>query len=419
MHQISPTHNRLAGAAGLLGVLLVVLCLIGVYLKWFASSVDVTVMSDRTGLLLDRGAPVRVSGVPVGEVRGSKVTSDHRVAITVAIDKGKAHLVPADVVASIRSTTVFGAKFVELEMPTSDRDQAAIRPGQVIQARSVPVEVNDTFHHAMDVLQSIDVEQLNTTLTEIASALNGRGERLGAYLTQVNDYLKTFNATLPTAVTDVQRAKDVLKVYADVTPQFIDVADQAGTTSNTLDANAATLHALLVDMVEASGTAKTFFSNVEDPLVGSLKELTPVTDLLRVYSPEIGCLIDNLNKLNTSIKTSLGAKVPGVLGAAGFLPGQDSYNRSNLPKLVTGVGPVCYPFPDRAHPLYPHVRFDDGTASVYDGIGPVADPGRAAGPSNSKVTTPTKGDLVAWYGMLRYLLGDQWMKDYVAQAGAK
>src|SRR3954454_11034606 len=99
MRTYSPLRTRTVGAVGLTVVAIVVVMLIGVYLKWFSSAVHVTVMSDRTGLLLDRGAAVRVSGVPVGEVRGTKLTDDHRVAIDVALDENKLGLIPQDVTA--------------------------------------------------------------------------------------------------------------------------------------------------------------------------------------------------------------------------------------------------------------------------------------------------------------------------------
>jgi len=416
MQTYSPLRTRTVGAVGLTAVAVVVVMLIGVYLKWFSSAVHVTVMSDRTGLLLDRGAAVRVSGVPVGEVRGTKLTDDHRVAIDVAIDKDKLGLIPQDVTAEIRSTTVFGAKFVELDLPDEGSTATAARAisaGDVVQATSVPTEANDTFQHAIDVLKAVDVEKLNTTLGQIATALQGRGSELGEYLTQVNDYLASFNQTLPTLAADIRQTRDVLKIYADVTPQFLDTADQAATTSRTLTANAATLHALLVDMAEASDKTKEFFELTGEPLIGSMHELRPVTNLLRVYSPEVGCLIDSLAQQSKGTGKVLGAVDPGVQGVAGFLPSQPIYDvKKNRPKLVSGVGPICYPYPTEAHPVPVHVRFDDGTADVYDGIGPTADPGEPTYPK-STVTTQPESPSAGWIGMLRFLFGDQGTTAYL------
>lgn len=421
-NRVPALRRRLIGGAGLACIALLVLGLIGVYLQWFRQVVDITVTSDRTGLLLDRGAAVRLSGIRVGEVRGASVAHDHKVAIHVAIDEDKAHLIPADITARIRSTTVFGAKFVELDLPAGSAQTVAaptgptIRSGAVVQADSVPIEANDTFQHAMTVLQSIDPEKLNTTLTAVAGALDGRGQKLGAYLTQVNSYLDSFNQTLPTTVSDIRRARDVLTTYADVAPQLLATAAQATTTSNTLVDSAASLHALLVDMVEASHTTKSFIDSTAEPLVTSLRELTPVTDLLRVYAPELGCLIDNVHQLDGGIAAALGNVDPGIQGSAGFLPGQASYNESNLPKLVSGIGPVCYPFPSKQAPLYPHVRFDDGTADIYDGIGPTVNPGTAAQASDPTEASKATDDQGQYLGLLRYLLGDTGIGQLIKKA---
>jgi phospholipid/cholesterol/gamma-HCH transport system substrate-binding protein len=416
MQTYSPLRTRTAGAVGLTIVAIVVITLVGVYLKWFSSAVHVTVMSDRAGLLLDRGAAVRVSGVPVGEVRGTELADDHRVAIDVALDKNKLDLIPQDVTAEIRSTTVFGAKFVELDLPDGRSTATAARAisaGDVVQATSVPTEANDSFQDAIDVLRAVDAEKLNTTLGQMATALQGRGEKLGDYLTQVNDYLASFNQTLPTLATDIRQTRDVLKIYADLAPQFLDTADQAATTSRTLTANAATLHALLVDMVDASDKTKEFFDLTGDPLIGSMHELKPVTNLLRVYSPEVGCLIDSLARQSKGIGKGLGAVDPGIQGVSGFLPSQPIYDaKENRPKFVSGVGPICYPYPTIDHPVPVHVRFDDGTADVYDGIGPTANPGEPTYPKSTVTTQPTSAS-EGWIGMLRFLFGDEGTTAYL------
>jgi len=381
----SKLRTRVTGVIGLLLVAAVVAGLLGIYLKVFKPVIEVTVMSDRAGLLLDKGSAVRAYGLPVGEVRGVRTAGGAQVAITIALDPDKVDMIPEDVGAVIRATTVFGAKFVELEVP-SDASDRPIRAGAVIEATDTTVEVNDSFQHAIELLQAVSPRDLNNTLTQLATTLGGRGEQLGAYLTQLNAYLTSLNRHLPALASDIRLSRDVLQTYADVAPELISAADQAGTTAVTFSDSAATMHAFLVDLTQASKTVSIFLDSLEEPLVDLITEGTPVTNLLRIYSPEVGCLIDNLAQSGIIVGKGLGAKDPGVQSRNGVFPGQESYQPGvNLPKIVTGVGPICYPQPTRAHPLFPHIRFDDGTQTVYDGVGPVVNPGRWGDPFGNEV----------------------------------
>src|SRR3546814_1335859 len=106
--------TRLAGALGLLLIIAAVGTTLGVYQKTFVSSVDVTLHADRAGLLMDRGAKVRINGMPVGEVRQVRVGSDGGAVLELAIDPEAAELIPAGIRADITPTTVFGAKYGDL-----------------------------------------------------------------------------------------------------------------------------------------------------------------------------------------------------------------------------------------------------------------------------------------------------------------
>jgi phospholipid/cholesterol/gamma-HCH transport system substrate-binding protein len=375
-------RRKAAGAVGLVAIGLVIAILVGMYQKVFTPVTEVTVMSDRAGLLLDKGAAVRAYGVPVGDVREVHQADGGRVAITVALEPDAADRIPADVTASIRATTVFGAKFIDLQVPQGALDgSSSLTEGDVIQADAVTVEANDIFQHSLDLLQAVEPRQLNATLSQVASALDGRGEAFGRYLEQVNAYLTSFNPHLPTLNADIAAVDDVLRSYDAAAPGLIRTADQAGTTAVTLDKNVASMEAFLVDLVSASDRVGTFLTRLELPLARSINEMTPVTDLMRIYAPGLGCFLNNTAFLVRNVAKSLGAVDPGVQGKAGFLPGQAPYDpRTNKPKLVTGIGPICYPNVTLEHPVPPHVRFDDGTQSVYDGVGPVVNPGTLHNP---------------------------------------
>ncbi len=370
-------HTQILGAIGLALIVAVSAFLIATYQRAFADVVNVTVETDRGGLLLDTGARVRMSGVAVGEVRSTELAEDGRVKVAVAIEADKAEMVPADVVASIRATTVFGAKFVDLRAPEGGSAAEAIGDGDVIEASDVTVEVNDVFAHGLDVLKAVQPAKLNSTLTAASTALDGRGDRVGQFFTDWDRYLAALEPHLGSLETDLTAAPGVLGTYADVAPQLIDAGDNFATTSETLTANQAELDALLVGTVKGADAASVLMRALERPLLAFNAQWLPVTGLGAEYAPVLGCIIKSVNN-HVHIYDKVFASDPDddnfLYARSGFLPSIEPYTlEKNRPKLTTGVGPVCYREATKQDPTLPHVNFDDGTAGIYsaDEPGPV------------------------------------------------
>lgn len=362
-------HTQILGTIGLAIIIAVSAFLIATYQRTFVDVVEVTVTTDRGGLLLDKGARVRMSGVAVGEVRSTKVRDDGTVAVAIAIDAEKAELVPADAVASIRATTVFGSKFIDLRTPGTGASGAKIEDGAVLEASDVTVEVNDVFAHGLKVLEAVDPVKLNSTLTAASTALEGRGEKFGEFFTDWDTYLKQVNPHLDELETDISLSADVLETYADVAPEFIATGDNFATTSETLVADQAKFDALLKGTDKAASEASTLLRALERQLPAFNSAWLPVSSLGAEYAPAIGCIIDSVHNHIQVFDQFFGNAELGehfFYAKTGFLPGIDAYTlEKNRPKLVTGVGPVCYRESTPERPTVPHINFDDGTAGTY------------------------------------------------------
>jgi phospholipid/cholesterol/gamma-HCH transport system substrate-binding protein len=371
--------TQLLGAAGVVVVAAVCALLIATYLQTFAGVVRITVVSDRAGLLLEKGARVRMAGVAIGEVRGSELRDDGKVDIDVAIDDDKAAQVPADVQASIRATTVFGSKFIDLEVPKAvpndGQDIAgaeSISGGDVITADAVTVEVNDVFQHGIDVLQDVDPAALDTTLTAVSTALHGRGEEFGQFFDDWNAYFTALQPHLDTLDTVLQASPAVLQTYADVAPALINTADNLGKTGATLAANRDQFEALLADAISGADSARQFLIAADAPLRALNDQWLPVTALGAEYSPEFTCLIHQLDRHRQLFSKFWGNEAADehyFYTSTGFLPGQKPYTLAdNAPRIVTGVGPRCYRGGTDANPTVPRVDFNDGTSGIYDNM---------------------------------------------------
>jgi phospholipid/cholesterol/gamma-HCH transport system substrate-binding protein len=357
-------QTQVKGIIGYLVVALVVWFLIATYQKKFVDVVHVQVTADRAGLLLDPGADVRAFGLKVGEVRGARLDGDG-VIIDIAVDKSEADSIPSGVSVSIGATTVFGSKYVELQVPTGAVPDP-ISSGETIQASSTTVEVNDVFQSTMDLLTAVDPAEINRALTSVATALDGNGQRLGEVIADGDSYLKALNPSIDTLSDDFVRAESVVGTYADVIPSLLRTTDNLSTTSDTLSSRRAELHRLLTSASAASENAGTFLDLTEPTLVAMLRSVEPFSGLLYMYGPQLPCTVDLLVQHAQVVDLFYSKKLNSIQGYAGFLPSQKPYDfQNNAPKLVTGVGPKCYRLATEDRPYLPHVNFDDGTADIY------------------------------------------------------
>ena len=130
------------------------------------SYVPVTLTSDRSGLVLETGAKVKLRGVNVGRV--AEIHGDAGQArLELEIDPDQIRFIPANVAAKIDVTTVFGAKFVDLVYPTQPSPQR-LSAGAVLRSANVTTEVNTVFENLVDVLDMVDPLKLNAVLTAVA-----------------------------------------------------------------------------------------------------------------------------------------------------------------------------------------------------------------------------------------------------------
>src|ERR1700749_1638575 len=114
----------------------------------FAGTLDtyvpVTLTSDRAGLVMEAGAKVKLRGVQVGRV--AQISGGTEPVLTLQIDPDPIRYIPANIRARIRATTAFGAKYVDLTMPTDPSTQR-LYAGAQIASENVSTEVNTVFQN--------------------------------------------------------------------------------------------------------------------------------------------------------------------------------------------------------------------------------------------------------------------------------
>lgn len=115
------------------------------------ATAPVTVLSSRVGLIMNPDAKVKLHGAQVGKVAAIEDLPDGSAAIHLAMNPGYLQLIPANTGVQIVSSTVFGAKYVDL-VPPAEPSAQPLHAGQVLDASHVTVEINTVFEHLVDVL---------------------------------------------------------------------------------------------------------------------------------------------------------------------------------------------------------------------------------------------------------------------------
>ncbi|WP_336086580.1 MCE family protein [Nocardia sp. SSK8] len=358
--------GRKLAALALVGLLVAGASLaIALFQGAFTNTAVVLIDTPRTGLVLDPDAKVKVRGVEIGRVTDIDLRDDG-AQLRLAVDPDQLKLVPANAGVDIRSTTVFGAKYVNFIVP----DQPAttsLAPGSTVAASSVTVEFNTLFQHLSDVLAQVEPEKLNATLTALGTALEGRGDKMGDLLVRSDRYLRELNPYLPTLQSDLDKTAAVTDLYSEVTDPLLRTVDNATVTSQTIAEMQGQLDNVLVNVIGLSDTVGSVLRENEHDLVTALDLLRPTTALLFEYAPALGCVIDGLGPLMPIAEEMMGGRLPGVGMNASFMLGAQPYSYPNdLPKVNATGGPRCEGVVDRvpnSHSDY--LVTDTSEGSVY------------------------------------------------------
>lgn len=319
----------------------------------FRSYVPVTLMSDRAGLVMERGAKIKMQGIEVGRV-GEIAGGNEAVSLQLEIFPDQLELIPANVSARIRATTAFGAKYVDLVYPEHPSPQP-LAAGAVLRSENVSTEVNTVFQNLSGVLHRVDPAKLNAVLTALADGLRGQGQSLGEAITGGDQVLKAINPRAETIRGDLQALRGFSDAYGAAAGDIVTVLDSVSTTSKTIADNASSLDALLVGVAGLSRSGSAVLGPNKDNLVRAVNTLRPTADLLMKYNPELTCLlVGGKNTADQFIPVTGGANGNSIILDVALLLGDDPYRYpDNLPKNNAKGGPggkpSCGSLPDVAN----------------------------------------------------------------------
>ncbi|MFK8909317.1 MCE family protein [Streptomyces sp. YS-3] len=341
-------RRRLAGLVYLLLPVPLIWLSLAFYHHDFEDTARVVVEAGSVGDEMRPQADVKLRGVVIGRVE--KVDTDGRTArLTLAVKPGQLRRVPSDVSAQLLPTTLFGQRYVAL-VPPARPSTSPLRPGSVVprdRSRNA-VELETALDHLLPVLTAVQPQKLSATLTAVADALRGRGDRLGASLAQLDAYLGRFNPQLPVLSRDIKEFVRVGEGYARAAPDIVDALYDATTTSATLAAEQRRLAAVYGSVTTSSRDLTTWIRQNRDNLIRVTAASRPSLQIFGRYAPAFPCTLKTLADFVPVMDRALGKGTdePGLHVDVTVVPDRGAYRPGHdTPRYTATGGPACYPVP--------------------------------------------------------------------------
>ncbi|GAA3530150.1 MCE family protein [Amycolatopsis ultiminotia] len=361
---------------------------IAVYRQFFTPVELVKLETDHVGSQLRVGGDVKVRGMLVGEIRSVTSNGDH-AELGLALQPDKVDVIPANVSARLLPKTLFGERYVALQLPPDP--QRHIRAGDVIpQDRSdSAIELEQVLDDVMPLLQAVQPEKLASTLTAVSTALDGRGKQLGQTLSRLSDYLGKLNPSLPDLKADITGLANVSDTYDKAAPDLLQALSDLTTTSRTVVEKQQGLSDVYSSVAAASTDLTSFLEVNKDNFIRLTTAVQPTLDVLAKYAPEYPCLLKQLAGSVPEAELAFGkgtahpevsrVTIEFAASRGKYLPGVDE------PQYDDKRGPRCYPqVPKPGYwPQYP----PDG--AVRDGSSKPASPRVPDGTLPGEITSGT------------------------------
>ena len=355
-------HRKLvvAGLAYLVVVGLLLALSTAIYTKAFQEVTTVTLKADRAGLQMAVYGDVRYNGVLVGQIREIDQQGDQAV-ITLGLEPDSAAQIPEDVDASILPTTLFGRKFVSLDAPAG-KGEIGIPDGMVIPEERVTttVELGRVLSRLYPLLRTVRPVDLSATLSALATALNGRGDRIGDTLVKLDDYVTDLNVHLPTLQDDLRLLSSVAGTYDLAAPDLLTVLANLTVTSRTITDQREEVPAFFRSLTGVADTGSRILRDNEVAAVKAVKLSEPVLRVLDKYSPEYNCLLRGIAEYKPVLeKTFEGGFVKQYIEFPN--PQHRAYDKRDLPTYKDKRGPRCYGLPNNYTTNWQGINLRNGT----------------------------------------------------------
>ena len=350
-------RRRLLGLALLMCIVMFLTFSVLTYQRAFESTTDVVLKAASTGNQLMPDSDVKVHGMIVGRVSEVDPTSEG-ADLHLALEPDKAKLLPQNVSARLLPRTLFGERYVSLDVP--DAPEGRLGSGDVIsQDRTrASVELETVLADTMPVLEAIRPDELAVTLNSLSQALDGRGKSVGDTISRLNSYVEGLNPSVPQLQQNLRQLVGVAHTYEKAAPDVLQALGDLSTTARTLVDQKQNLQTMTSQLTTTSRDATKFLQANDQNLIRLADTSRPTLDVLAKYSPAYPCFLKGMANFVPQVNKAFGdgTDEPGLHVKLEITPNRGKYV-PNQDEAVYGDkrGPRCYDFVNgpKPFPQYP------------------------------------------------------------------
>jgi virulence factor Mce-like protein len=336
-------RRRIQGLAFLVVLVLLLGLAVATYNKAFIDVATVTLETDTAGNQLQEASDVKVRGVIVGDVREVRASAEG-ATIELAIKPAYLDQIPADVSARLLPKTLFGERFVSLELPEQPGQQR-LADGDVIgQDRSSnAIELQRVIDDMLPLLQAVEPQDLSYTLGAVADALRGSGDDLGANLASTGRYIGEINTVLPRLQEDISLLADFTDTYDAAADDLLAVLDNLAVTNTTIVDQVEQLRRTFTVGESSARVTAGFLETNERNLISVAATSRPVLGVFAKYSPSYPCMLEGLTKAAPLTTESFGGDGDPALNLNIIVsfPPRNPYVPGDQPEYLDKSGPDC------------------------------------------------------------------------------
>lgn len=297
----SSLEFRLAGLAIALATIFGAfsLWLGGTYVGLIGGDVKATARVVTLGDSLGVNSSVKFRGLKVGRV----VTVDNvrdsggLYRAHIVIDDEHADMIPSTVVARVLPGTLFGAEYVELRQPDAVAVAAggsSLHDGATIAADTSEetVRLMDTFSSLYRVIDEIDPVTLDKAVTQLAAALDGRGDDLNGDVRRITSLVRDYADAEPTFYRDLDHLTSDLDTMADVEPELAATLRNSLPVAETISDKAKRIKRLTTSTTTLSNHVDTFLTANTGTLAKLLNNTAPVYRAFASHQDEFNAMLN-------------------------------------------------------------------------------------------------------------------------------
>ncbi|HJQ44648.1 MAG TPA: MCE family protein, partial [Jatrophihabitantaceae bacterium] len=165
-------------------------------------------------------AEVTYRGVTVGQV-GALEVRKNGMRVNLELDDCSSPKIPSNVAAVIADRSVVGEQYVNLVPPAFSRKNPTsyLKSGAVIPMprNSVPTSTQELLTNIDRLVRSVDLNALRTTITELGTAANGRGQDLGRLIDATDEFISAASRAdnLNASIQLIDESSSVLQTQLD------------------------------------------------------------------------------------------------------------------------------------------------------------------------------------------------------------